>query len=278
MDLPPVPDRVAALVASGVLPPEFGDAAEERLAAVDADEGETGALALAAAYGRLELLADDVVDPDVMDENNDRAVELLRVAEANGVDEDESLAFWWYSDRMRNLGAEIRDEMAAMEEYVAEHGTTPRGRLDAKLEQAHALYEAGDRAAAIALFREVAEISPWDSEFSGCSDRVDVGWCRLLHDAAHVDGPEAARRVWREARTHYLASTFPHTDHACRLIEMLLGTGVPDIVAVVAAQRREAAEPERPPGLLTWPLSEDEQRVLGLADAEVERLGGARQA
>jgi hypothetical protein len=39
---------------------------------------------------------------------------------------------------------------------------------------------------------------------------------------------------------------------------------------VIAADRRRAAEPERPSGLLTRPLDDEEERVLGLARAEVD--------
>ncbi|MEV8439586.1 hypothetical protein AB0425_19615 [Actinosynnema sp. NPDC051121] len=270
MDLPPVPDRVTALVAAGTLPPDFADVAEERLAAGDVPAGLRGAFALAAAHGRLDAVADGVADPDGMDEDNDRALELLEAAEAGGVREDETLPLRWYSDYQRDLAADLRERNAEMEAYVAEHGATPRDRLEAKLTRAHELYAAGDRAPAVALFREVAGIDPWGDGYSGCFDRIDVGWCRLLHDAAHVDGPDAARAVWREARAHYRAVTFPFPEHACRLIEMLLGTGVPDLLAVIAAERLPAAEPERPSGLLTRPLDEDEERVLGLALAEVD--------
>jgi hypothetical protein len=270
MDLPPVPDRVTALITAGTLPPDFADVAEERLAAGAVPDGLRGAFALAAAHGRLDSAADGVADPDGMDEDNDRARELLAAAEADGVREDETLPFWWCSNELRDLAADLREQNAEMEAYIAEHGATPRELLQAKLTRAHELYAAGDRAPAIALFREVAETDPWGDGSSGCFDRIDVGWCRLLHDAAHVDGPDAARAVWREARAHYRAVTFPFPEHACRLIEMLLGTGVPDILAVIAAERRRAAEPERPSGLLTRPLDEEEERVLGLARAEVD--------
>lgn len=285
MDLPPVPATVTRLITSGRLPPpvagqftpaghladeadwsSVADAVEEHLADGGADDLR-GGLALVGAYGRLDSL-DCYADPDDVDEGNDRAVVLLGEAEANGVGEDETAGLWWYSEHLRNLVAELRDENAEMEAYVAEHGATPRGRLNAKLMSAHELHAAGDRAAALALFREVAEISPWESEFGGCFDLVDVGWCRLLHDAAHVDGPEAARAVWREARAHYRGAKFPVTEHACRLIDMLLGTGVPDILAVIAADRRVTAEQDDPPGGLRVPLDEDEIRTLRLADAE----------
>jgi hypothetical protein len=293
MDLPPIPASVTTLVTSGKLPPEFAafftpageltdgtgwsdvaGAVDEYLAAGGVDEGVRGAVALAGAYGRLDSLEDLVADPDDMDEDNNRAIELLREAEAYGVDEDETSELWWYSEHMRSLAAELIDQTAEMDAYVAKHGATPRGRLEAKLGQAHDRYAAGDRAAALALFREVAEISPWESEFSGCLDRIDVGWCRLLHDAAHVDGPEAARKVWQEARAHYRAARFPITMHAWQLIDMLLGTGVPDIIAVIAAERRETAEQDDPPGGLRVPLNDDERRILQLAQAEIDAAGG----
>ena len=107
MDLPPVPDRVTALIASGTLPPDFADVAEERLAAGVVPGGLRGALALAAAHGRLDSVADGVADPDGMDEDNDRALELLRIAEDDGVAEDETLPLRWFSDYMRDLAKEL---------------------------------------------------------------------------------------------------------------------------------------------------------------------------
>ncbi|MDX3230671.1 hypothetical protein [Streptomyces sp. ME19-01-6] len=285
MDLPSVPASVTTVITSGTLPPEFtaffspageltdGTDWSDVASAVDGypaagglDENVRGALALAGAYGRLDSL-EDGTDPDGMDEDNDRAVELLHEAEAHGIDEDETSELWWYSEHKRSLAAELRDDIAEMDAYVAEHGATPRGRLEAKLGQAHDLYSAGDRAAALALFRWVAEISPWDSEFSGCMDRIDVGWCRLLHDAAHVDGPEAARKIWREARAHHRAARFPVTTHAWPLTEMLVGTGVPDIIEVVIRQWLEAAEED---GRSDVPVTEDEHRIFELALAEIE--------
>jgi hypothetical protein len=284
MDLPSVPASVTALATSGKLPPEFAafftrdgeltdetdwsdvaSAVDEYLAAGCVDKNLRGALALAGAYGRLDCLEDS--DPDSMDEDNDRAVEFLQEAEANGVDEDETSELWWYSENMRSLAAECRDQSAEMDAYVAKHGTTPRGRLEAKLRQAHELYASGDRAAALPLFREVAEISPWDSEFSGCLDRIDVGWCRLLHDAAHVDGPGAARKIWQEARAHYRAAKFPITMHAWPLVKMLLDTGVPDIIEVIIDEWIAAAKEA---GRSDEPVTEDEHRIFQLALAEIE--------
>lgn len=292
MDLPSVPAGVTTVITSGKLPPEFAtlftpageltdgtgwshvvSAVDEYLAAGCVDENVRGALALAGAYGRLDDL-EDCPDPDAMDEDNDRAVELLQEAEANGFDDDETSELWRYSEHLRSRAAEFRDYIAEMDAYVAKHGATPRGRLEAKLGQAHDLYAAGDRVAAIALFREVAEISPWDGEFSGCFDRVDVGWCRLLHDSAHVDGPEAARRIWQEARAHYRAARFPVTTHAWQLIEMLLGTGVPDIIEVIIYEWVEAAEQA---GESDVPVTEDEHRVFQLALAEIEVLHASPQ-
>ncbi len=182
MDLPPVPASVTTLATSGRLPPEcaglfaaagelseaadwsdIADAVDRSLAAGRVDEGVRGALALAGAYGRLDRLADGVADLDLLEADNDRAVELLQQAESHGVDAHETQELWWYSDRMRSLAAQISEENAAMDAYVARHGATPRGRLDAKLMQAHELYASGDRGAALALFREVAEVSPWGS-------------------------------------------------------------------------------------------------------------------
>ncbi|WP_329179673.1 hypothetical protein OG754_35260 [Streptomyces decoyicus] len=285
MELPSVPAGVTTVITSGKLPPECaafftsgGALADEAdwshvASAVDAylasgggDASVRGALALAGAYGRLDAL-EGCPEPDDMDEDNDRAVELLQAAEANGVDENETSELWWYSARMRSRAAELRDYLAETDAYIEKHGSTPWGRLEAKLGRAHDLYSAGDRAAALPLFREVAEISPWDSEFSGCFDRVDVGWCRLLHDAAHVDGPEAARKIWQEARAHYRAAKFPLTMHSWQLTEMLLGTGVPDIVEVIIYEWLEDAEAA---GTSDVPVTEGEHRIFQLALAEIE--------
>lgn len=285
MDLPSVPTSVTAVIASGKLPPELrsfftpageltdetdwshvASALDAHLASGGVDEGVRGALALAGAYGRLDSL-EDWPDPDDVDEGTDRVVELLREAEANGVSEEETSELWWYSEHLRSRAAELSDYLAERDAYVAKHGATPRGRLDTKLGEARDLYSAGDRAAALALFREVAEISPWEREFSGCFDRIDIGWCRLLHDAAHGDGPEAARKIWQEARAHYRAATFPLTDHAWQLIEMLLGTGSPDIIEVIIREWVAAAEQA---GTSDVPVTEDQHRIFELAVAEIE--------
>ncbi|WP_030410192.1 hypothetical protein [Streptomyces sp. NRRL S-1448] len=285
MDLPSVPASVTTLITSGKLPSEcralFTPAGEltdetawshvassvsECLASGGVDEDVRGAVALAGAYGCLAS-CEDFMDPDDMHEDIERAVELLREAEANGIDEEETSELWWYSEDLRDRAAEFSEYEADMHAYVAKHGATPWGRLDAKLKQAHDLYSAGERSAALALFREVAEISPWDSEFSGCSDRIGAGWCRLLHDAAHHDGPEAARKIWQDARAHHRAAKFPHTDHAWQLIEMLLGTGLPDIIEVIIREWVEAAEQA---GTSDVPVTEDQHRIFQLAVADIE--------
>jgi hypothetical protein len=285
MDLPSVPASVTAAITAGKLPPEFAafftaageltdgtgwghvaSAVDEYLAAGSVNESVRGVVALAGAYGLLDEL-EDCPDPDDIDEDTDRAVKLLGEAEANGVDEDEIAELWRYSEHLRSRADEQRDYLEEMDAYVAKHGATPRRRLDAKLGEAHDLYSTGDRAAALALFREVAEISPWESEFDGCFDLIDVGWCRLLHDAAHEDGPEAARRIWQEARAHYRAAKFPVTMHAWQLVDMLLGTGVPDIIEVIIYEWLEHAEQA---GRADEPVTEDEQRIFELAMAEIE--------
>ncbi|MFI1850213.1 hypothetical protein [Streptomyces sp. NPDC020480] len=289
MDLPPVPASVTRVITSGKLPPEFtafftpageltdeadwsyvASAVETHLATAGADEDVRGALALAGAYGWLDSL-DDGTDPDQMDEDSDRAIALLREAEAHGIDEDETDELWRYAEHIGSLAAELSDYIAEMDAYVAKHGATPQGRLDAKLRQAHELYSTGERAAAIVLFREVAEIDPWGSEFSGCFDRIDIGWCRLLHDAAHAEGPEAARKIWQEARVHHRAARFPITMHAWPLVEMLLGTGVPDIIEVIIHEWLDAAIED---GRGEVPVTEDEHRIYELALAELEGSPG----
>jgi tetratricopeptide (TPR) repeat protein len=285
MELPAVPASVTAMFISGKLPPgmaalftpagELADgtywshvasAVREYLAAGAVDEKVRGVLALVQAYACLYEL-DDCPDPDQLNEDNDRAVELLKEAEANGVDEDETVELWWYSEHLRRHAGQLSDYIEEMDAYIAKYGALPHQRLDAKLGPAHDLYSAGDRAAALALFREVAEISPWDSEFSGCIDRIDAGWCRLLHDAAHVEGPEAARKIWQEARAHFRAAKFPVTTHSWQLVEMLLGTGVPDLIEVIIYQWLEAAEEV---GESDVPVTEDQQRIFELALAEIE--------
>ncbi|MGW3565685.1 hypothetical protein ACWDSL_17695 [Streptomyces sp. NPDC000941] len=285
MDLPPVPASVTSVIISGRLPTEFtafftpvgeltdetdwshvASAVEASLASAGVDEHVRGVLALAGAYGFLDSL-DDGTDPDQMNEDSDRAIALLREAEAHGIDEDETDELWRYAEHIGSRAAELSDYLAEMDAYVAKHGATPRGRLDAKLGQAHELYSAGERASAVALFREVAEISRWDSEFSGCVDRIDIGWCRLLHDAARVEGPEAARKIWQEARAAYQAARFPVTMHAWPLVEMLLGTGVPDIIELIIHEWLDAAIED---GRGEVPVTEDEHRVYELALAELE--------
>ncbi|MEU0803948.1 hypothetical protein [Streptomyces sp. NPDC005970] len=289
MDLPPVPASVTSMVISGKLPSEFtafftpageltdetywshvASAVEAYLPTAGVDEDVRGVLALAGAYGWLDSL-DDGADPDQMDEDSDRAIALLREAEAHGIDEDETDELWRYAEHIGSLAAELSDYLAEMDAYVAKHGATPQGRLDAKLGEAHELYSAGERAAAVALFREVAEIDPWVSEFSGCFDRIDIGWCRLLYDAAQVEGPEAARKIWQEARVHHRAARFPVTMHAWPLVEMLLGAGVPDIIEVIIHEWLDAAIED---GRGEVPVTEDEHRIYELALAELEGSPG----
>lgn len=285
MDLPPVPEPVTALVTGPALPRELArhltpagtpadgttwsdvaDAADRVLAAAGPDDPVRGVVALVAAYARLDGL-EELLGDDVMDADDDRAIALLHEAESLGVAEADTAEVWRYLDHMRSLAAELQQESAAMEEYIALHGASPRRRLDARLSRAHELYAAGDRAAGVALFREVAEISPWSSEFGGCLDLIDIGWCRLLHDAARHEGPDAARQVWHEARAHYRAATFPVTGHAWRLVEMLLGTGVPDIIEVIMTEWIEAANRR---GVGDVPVDEEVDRVFQLALAELE--------
>ena len=265
-----MPASVTALVTSGKLPSELaasftpdGELVDDwegteiaravaELLASGVDEGVRGALALAGAYGYLDGL--EFLDSTEMIERADRAEELLDVAQAAGIDRDETFELRWCTSRARKVAAAAAD----MEAYVAEHGTTPRRQLRDKLTRAHDLYEAGDRAAAIALFREVAEAGGDETE------TTDIGWCRLLHDAAHADGPEAARSIWREARDR--RPTFPHPDHSTGLINLILGTGLPDIITVLATERLARAEDEQ----LPWKLDEEETRILQLALAELD--------
>lgn len=266
-----MPDTVTALLASPDLPPALAEhvtdhvewpllAGAAEIAVDEVDLEVRGAVALAGAYGFLDGLMS--FGGAEMDEQNDRAVALLKQAEAYGV-EDDLDELWLYSDRMREVAAEAE----AMDEYVAEHGATPAQRLDAKLEEAHALYAAGDRAQALALFREVAEADV-RGEYAGLVDRADIGWCRLLHDAAHVDGPDAARRVWQEARESR-SGQFPWPGWSTRLVEVLLGTGLPDVLETLVVERM--ADAERPD---QWPLDVEDRRVLTLALDEVQRHRG----
>ncbi|ASR36243.1 hypothetical protein BAY61_15915 [Prauserella marina] len=293
MDLPPVPASVTALIASGNLPPELAplftaegqlaadtdwahvaEAGEDHLAA-SPDEPHRAALALACAYGRLEDADDGVADPERMAKDTSKAITLLELAEATGINEDETAPLWSFAHRMEDLAAELIDENADLDAYITEHGTTPREQLHTKLRDAHDRYAAGDRAAALTLFRQVAETDMWLT-FSGGGDitePIDIAWCRLLDDAAHSEGPDAAREIWREAATAYRGATFPRVDHACPLIDVLLGTGVPDIVAAIADMRLRAAAPDQPSGLLPWPLDEHERHILDLASAEIAASG-----
>ena len=82
------------------------------------------------------------------------------------------------------------------------------GAAGSEAGRAHDLSFAGDRAAALALFREVAEISPWDGEFSSSTASTSAGAvCCMM--PAHVDGPEAARKVWQEAGRITAGRGFP---------------------------------------------------------------------
>ncbi|MDQ0382327.1 hypothetical protein [Amycolatopsis thermophila] len=274
MDLPPPPDSVTALAAPGKLPPElaglFTPAGEEQWSRI-AELAEThltrevapdvrGPLALAAAYGYLDDV--EFLDSTEMTERNERARELLEEAVAHGVAHDEAAELWDFTHQVQDAAHYAREH----EEYVAEHGATAKQRLNAKLERAHALYESGDRAPALALFREVAEADIW-GEFSGAGHRSDIGWCRLLADAAHHEGPEATRRIWREAKASRHAAHFPYPHWAAPLVETLIGTGVPDILEIVVSERLDLALREENP----WDLTEDERWTLSRAIEEIEQ-------
>ncbi|WP_017981845.1 hypothetical protein [Amycolatopsis methanolica] len=276
MDLPPVPPSVRALATSGKLPPELAplftppgqerwgriaEAVDERLDEVD--PAVRGAFALAGAYGHLDDI--EFLESGEMHEHNDRAVALIDEALGHGGPDEEVQELWDLTYRVQDAAHLAHDH----EEYVAKHGATAEQRLNVKLAETHARHEAGDRDAALRLFREVAEADVW-GEFGGAAYRSDIGWCRLLHDAAHHDGPEAARKIWQEAKASRHAARFPYPHWSAPLIEMLLGTGVPDLLALLARERLEAAESAPP-----WPLDDDELRVLALAVEEIERYDRA---
>ncbi|GAB3585674.1 hypothetical protein GCM10027445_63490 [Amycolatopsis endophytica] len=278
MDLPPLPASVTSLVASGKLPPDVAAlftpageedwsgiaAAAEELLAGEVAADVRGPLALAAAYGHLDDI--EFTDSGEMTERNDRAIALIDEAWEHGVPAEDLGDLTDFTHRVQDVAHLARDT----EDYVVKHGATAATRLNRKLEQAHALYEAGDRAAALPLFRDVAEADVW-GEFSGASDRSDIGWCRLLQDAAYHEGPEATRKIWQEAKASRHAARFPYPPWSCPLIEMLVGTGVPDLLEILASERLALALRDDDP----WELTEDERWTLSRAIDEVEQYDRA---
>ncbi|HVV11390.1 hypothetical protein [Amycolatopsis sp.] len=279
MDTPSLPAEVAALLTAERLPPELaalfgpdGASAAEvgELDAVDAiadclTAGKVpaelrGAVALAAAQGCLDEIW--YFDGEEIYARIERAHRFLDEAEKHGLDRAATGELRDFADRLSNVAAESIE----MDEYVIEHGSTPRGLLDDKLQRAHELYGSGAQAEGLALFREVAETERW-GEFTGNGDRIDIGWCRLLFHAAHHESPSRVRQIWAEARA--LHKTFPYPDWACPLIEGLLGTGVPDVLEVLARERLDLAFGRGPDGL-TRELDDSETRVLQHAVAEIK--------
>jgi hypothetical protein len=125
-------------------------------------------------------------------------------------------------------------------------------------DQAGARHRAGDREAALTLFRKVA-FGPGAPEIV---PQIDEAWVMLLADAADHDGPDAVRTLWRVAKAH--RKRFPWPGVAAQLIERLLGKNVPDILAEAVATRREQEK--------NWYLDSDEQLVLELAQAEIDAM------
>jgi hypothetical protein len=122
-------------------------------------------------------------------------------------------------------------------------------------DEASARHEAGDRATALKLFRKVA-FGPGAPEIV---PQVDGAWVMLMADAAEHDGPAAVRTLWRVVRAHH--RLFPWPGVTTRLIELLLGRNVPDILSEAVAIRREQAK--------NWSLDSEEQLVLTLAEEEL---------
>jgi hypothetical protein len=130
---------------------------------------------------------------------------------------------------------------------------------------ASARHEAGDRVAALKLFRKVA-FGPSAPEVV---PEIDGAWAMLMADAAEHDGPNAVRTLWRVARAH--RKLFPWPGVAVQLVELLMGRDVPDILAEAVAACRAYAR--------NWSLDSDERLVLKLAeeeiDATMDRTSGA---
>jgi hypothetical protein len=123
-------------------------------------------------------------------------------------------------------------------------------------EEATARHRAGDRTAALKLFRKIA-FGPDSPEIV---PQTDGAWVMLMADAAEHDGPDAVRTLWRVARAH--RKLFPWPGVAAELIERLLGKNVPDILAEAVEFRRNQAR--------NWSLDSDEQLVLKLAQEEID--------
>ena len=129
-------------------------------------------------------------------------------------------------------------------------------------DEANARYLAGDRVAALKLFRKVA-FGPGAHEIV---PQIDEAWVILLADAAEHDGPDAVRTLWRVVRAH--RKSFPWPGVAAQLIERLLGKNVPDVLAEAVATRREHEK--------NWSLDDSEQLLLELAQAEIDAMADSR--
>ncbi|MGY0062997.1 hypothetical protein ACWY4P_41745 [Streptomyces sp. LZ34] len=210
-ELTSVPASVTTLITSGKLPPEF---TAFFTPAAELTEG-TG-------WSHVASAVDEYLAAGGVDENLRGA---LALAGAYGrLDDLEDSTDPDDMDASNGRVVELLEEAEA--NGVAEDETSELW-----------WYSEHIRSLAAKMSDQIAEISPWDSEFSGCFDRIDVGWCRLLHDAARVDGPEAA----------------------------LLGTGVTDIIEVIIEEWLKAAEEA---GRSDLPVTEDEYRIFELALAE----------
>lgn len=123
-------------------------------------------------------------------------------------------------------------------------------------DQANAHHRAGDRTAALKLFRKVA-FGPGAPEIV---PQIDGAWVMLMADAADHDGPDAVRTLWRVARAQ--RTLFPWPGVAAQLIQRLLGKNVPDILAEAVAICRKHAK--------NWSLDSDERLVLEMAQQEID--------
>jgi hypothetical protein len=263
-----VPPTAAELIASDRMPawlaecfdpaltlssrPDWIDVADTIEAKGDsADPALRGVLALMTAYGsiyRCEIVLDRI------GERVEEIFGLLDTAVAGGIDEREVGPLRWAADKLEELYAEEEEE-------EEEDGDSAPTLFDGN-RAADAAYLGGDRVAALARYRAVA-----DAETSGGSGVYEIthAWAMLVADAAEHEGAAAAREVWRSARARN--DWFPWPGAGGRLIERLLGKGIPDILAEAVAIRRDRAVAHN------WALGRRDREAIAAAEAELSRTG-----
>ncbi|GAA1035691.1 hypothetical protein GCM10009557_44310 [Virgisporangium ochraceum] len=259
-----VPPTAAALIASRRMPawlaagfdpaqtlspfPDWADIADTIEAYGDsADPSLRGVLALMTAYGRIDRAV------TVLDRLEERTAEILGLCDlavANGIDEDEV-------EPLRAATEELEEIWPDGDDTAGDDG---RPGVSDLLAAADAAYAEGDRAGALARYRDLAAA---DAQALGGSGvyAITYAWTALIADAAEHEGAAAAGALWRAARARN--EWFPWPGAGGALIRGLLGRDLADLVAEAVAIRRNQS----------WHLRRLDREAIAAAEAELSRTG-----